>query len=82
MTGPLAALDRLFAPIIIAANKARQARDRLPLAVWRMVPVTIRGPVDDVFAAVEFYETFLGRIEQGSTNAGKPLSARDPVDGS
>lgn len=63
MTGPFAALDALFAPIIIAANKARQARDRLPLSVWRLVPATIRGPVDDVFAAVEAYERFIGALE-------------------
>lgn len=70
MTGPFAALDTLLAPIIIAANKARQARDALPVSVWRLVPVSIRGPVDDVFAAVEAYERFVGALEVRTTPPG------------
>ena len=63
MTGPLAALDRLFAPIIIAANKARQARDSLPTWAWEAVPDVIQKPVDEIFAAVEAYERFVGALE-------------------
>lgn len=63
MTGPFAALDALLAPIIIAANKARQARDMLPVPVWILVPVAIRVPIDEVFAAVEKYERFVGSLD-------------------
>ena len=67
MTGPLTALDRLFAPIIIAANKARQARDSLPTWAWEAVPDVIQKPVDEIFAAVEAYERFVGSLEASAT---------------
>ena len=53
---------QLFAPIIIAANKARQARDSLPTWVWEAVPDVIQKPVDEIFAAVEAYERFVGAL--------------------
>lgn len=62
MNGPLATLDKLFSPILIAANKARQARDSLPLWMWEAVPDVIQKPVDEIFAAVEAYDRFVGAL--------------------
>lgn len=63
MTTPLKALDDLIAPIIIAANVARQARDALPEPMWRLVPATLRDPIDNLFAAVETYDRAVGRMQ-------------------
>lgn len=53
-------LDDLFAPILLACNRARQIRDALPQAVWLLVPAQVRGPIDAIFSAVERYERAVG----------------------
>ena len=63
MTSPLAALDALVAPIILAANAARQARDALPTAIWALVPAQVRLPVDALFDAVEAYDRKIGQLK-------------------
>ncbi len=70
MTGPLATLDKLFAPILIAANRARQARDALPAWAWEAVPDVIQKPVDELFAAVEAYERFVGVLNDREAQGG------------
>ena len=62
MTALLSLIDQYVAPIIIAANRLRQARDALPPWIWRMVPATLRGPVNAIFGAVEEYERQIGRL--------------------
>lgn len=64
MTSPLAVLDALIAPIIISANKVREVRDSLPVAVWQLVPPPIRAPMDALFVAVEQYDRAIGRMKQ------------------
>lgn len=63
MTSPLAAVDALLAPIIIAANKVRQVRDALPETVWKMVPAQLRAPMDALFVAVEAYDRKVGQLQ-------------------
>lgn len=63
MTSPLAALDALIAPLILAANVARQARDNVPVFVWALVPAVVREPLDLFFERVEDYERLVGRLK-------------------
>lgn len=63
MTSPLAAIDALIAPIIIAANKVRQVRDALPAPVWQLVPATLRVPMDGLFEAVAAYDRKVGQMK-------------------
>lgn len=53
-------LDDLFAPVLLACNRARQIRDALPEGLWLLVPSQIRVPIDSIFAAVEKYERAVG----------------------
>ena len=46
MISPLIAIDNLIAPIVTAANKVRQTRDALPVALWQVVPDPIRAPLE------------------------------------
>lgn len=62
MINLLAVVDGYILPVIRAANRLRQARDRLPPFAWRLVPVVMREPVDALFAAVEAYELMIGRM--------------------
>lgn len=64
MNTPLTAIDALIAPIIIAANKARQVRDALPESLWQFVPAQLRGPMDQLFAAVEAYDRKVGLMKE------------------
>lgn len=64
MTSPLVALDDLIAPIIVAANIVRQARDALPTVAWSIVPAPIRVPLDALFEAVERYDRTIGVMRE------------------
>lgn len=57
-------IDAKLAPVLIALNTARRARDDLPPGIWRMVPLAIRLPIDGVFAVVEELEGWLGRLKE------------------
>jgi hypothetical protein len=61
---PLAQLDSYFAPIIISANIARQARDNLPQPLWMLVPEKLRVAIDNIFLAVENYDRMVGKMQQ------------------
>ncbi len=63
MTTPLAAIDALVSPIILAANKARQVRDALPEQLWQFVPAQLRTPMDALFTAVEAYDRKAGQLK-------------------
>jgi len=63
MTSPLATIDALLDPIIVAANRVRQVRDALPEPAWMIVPLPIRGPMDALFAAVEAYDRKIGLLK-------------------
>jgi len=63
MTSPLAAIDALLDPIIVAANRVRQVRDALPEPAWTIVPLPIRGPLDALFASVEAYDRKIGLLK-------------------
>lgn len=54
-----AELDAKLDPLLQTLNKARQARDALPLAFWNAVPYGIRVPVDLAFEMVEGLERWL-----------------------
>jgi len=74
MTTPLKALDDLIAPIIIAANIARQARDALPEPMWRLVPGVLRDPIDALFFAVEQYDRKIGLLRDAGFLPPKDLT--------
>lgn len=63
MISPLVAIDNLIAPIVTAANRVRQARDALPVALWQLVPDPIRAPLDVLFSAVEAYDRKVGQLK-------------------
>lgn len=63
MTSPLATIDALLDPIIVAANRVRQVRDSLPVSVWKLVPVQISAPMDALFNAVEAYDRKIGLLK-------------------
>lgn len=77
MTSPLVALDNLIAPIIIAANIVRQARDALPATLWAIVPAPIRTPMDALFAAVERYDRTIGLMREAGAFPPKPTPSAD-----
>lgn len=64
MTTPLLILDKYLNDVIVQANKVRQLRDRIPRAVWLLVPVTIRGPIDRLMDLIERYDRFVGQMQQ------------------
>jgi len=57
--------DAMVAPVIIAANKLRQARDARPVWMWMLVPGFVREPVDALFVAIERYDAEIGRVKEG-----------------
>jgi len=57
--------DAMVAPVIIAANKLRQARDARPVWMWMLVPGFVREPANMIFAAIEEYESEIGRVKEG-----------------
>lgn len=67
---PLAIIDSMLDPIIVAANRVRQVRDALPEAAWMIVPLAIRGPLDALFVAVEEYDRALGRMKSAGLVSG------------
>lgn len=72
-TSPLKALDDLIAPIIVAANIVRQARDAMPVAVWSIVPPVIRLPMDQLFEAVERYDRTIGLMREAGVFPAKEV---------
>lgn len=75
---PLKALDDLIAPILVAANIIRQARDALPAAMWSLVPAPIRTPMDALFEAVERYDRTIGLMREAGVFPPKPHERPDP----
>ena len=71
---PFAMLDGMVAPIIIAANKARQVRDALPETMWRLVPSALRDPIDALFWAVEQYDRKVGLLREAGLIEPKDLT--------
>ena len=67
-------LDAKLNPLLVQLNKARQARDTLPLAFWNAVPYGVRGPINLAFEIVEALEHWLA--EQNSQEA-----LRTPAEG-
>jgi len=78
MTSPLAILDAMIGPIIVAANKVREVRDSLPVAAWQFVPAAIRAPLDALFTAVENYDRAIGRMEQAGLIDPNTAGAKAP----
>ena len=60
-------LDAKIAPLMVALNQARQARDGLPQGIWNMIPPAIRGPIDLAFTLVEDVERWIGRLKEAET---------------
>jgi len=64
-TAAILKFDAIVEPVIIAANKLRQARDARPIWMWALVPGFVRRPMDALFQAIEAYDREIGRIKEG-----------------
>lgn len=60
---PLALIDQYVGPIVVAANRIRQARDSMPTWAWQFVPSPIRAPIDGLFEAVAAYDRRIGQLK-------------------
>lgn len=56
-------IDAAISPVLIAANRLRQARDRLSPWAWLFVPASIRVPIDALFQAIEDLERRIGQLK-------------------